>query len=105
MKTLPLFGMVLGLSGLCNVWRSAQALWYLPAWVAHALAVLAMGSAVLSWSLLRRELSASPLGLWRGAIILLREPLAALLTCCLWCCVPMLRTLRRRCSPSQDWGK
>jgi tellurite resistance protein len=80
MKTLPLFGMVLGLSGLCNVWRSAQALWYLPAWVAHALAVLAMGSAVLSWSLLRRELSASPLGLWRGAIMLLREPLAALLT-------------------------
>jgi tellurite resistance protein len=80
MKTLPLFGMVLGLSGLCNVWRSAQALWHLPTWVAHALAVLAMGSAVLSWSLLRRELSASPLGFWRGAIMLLREPLAALLT-------------------------
>lgn len=80
MKTLPLFGMVLGLGGLCNAWRGAQALWNLPSAVAHTLALLAIGSALVCWARLLFELGLDERGIRPAAAALLREPLAALLT-------------------------
>lgn len=80
MKTLPLFGTVLGLGGLCNAWRGAEALWNLPRAVAHGLALLAFACALVCWVKLVRELVLDERGFRTAAATLFREPLAALLT-------------------------
>jgi tellurite resistance protein len=77
-KTLPLFGSVLGLGGLCNAWRAAHVAWGVPLWGAHFLAVLASLSVLACWLLLARELSRFGSDWARQLLLVVREPLAAL---------------------------
>jgi tellurite resistance protein len=46
---LPWFGMVLGLGGLSNAWRAAEALWKLPTWPSAMLGMAAALCWLLSW--------------------------------------------------------
>jgi tellurite resistance protein len=77
-KTLPIFGSVLGLGGLCNAWRAAHAAWGLPLLGAHVLAVLATVSVIGCWLLLARELTRDGSGLLRALWGIARQPLGAL---------------------------
>jgi tellurite resistance protein len=76
LSALPCFGMVLGLGGLSNAWRAAEALWHLPSLPADVLGAVSTACWLLSWWQLYAGLRSAPARARNPAA--LGEPLVAL---------------------------